>query len=71
MRKKRHWIRAIIGGLLLGIGLGIGSIVYAFNAFGPLTPWVMLVIGLVVGILLAFVPRPWGRKPRPVASRPS
>lgn len=70
MRKRRHWIRGILGGLVLGIGLGIGSIVYSFNAFGPPTPWVMVGIGLVLGILLIFVPRPWGRKPRPVGNRP-
>lgn len=63
MRKRRHWIRGIVGGLLLGLGLGIGSIVYAFNALGPATPWILVLVGLVVGILLVFVPAPWGRRP--------
>lgn len=70
MRKRRHWVRGILGGILLGIGLGIGSIVYAFNAFGPPTPWVMVLIGIVIGILLVFVPRPWGRRRRAVVARP-
>jgi drug/metabolite transporter (DMT)-like permease len=67
MRKRRHWIRGIFGGLLFGLGLGLASIVYAFNFAGPLTPWVMVLIGLAIGILLVFVPRPWGRKPPPKA----
>ena len=68
MRKRRHWLRGILGGLLLGIGLGIGSIVYALSVFGPPTPWIMILVGLVIGILLIFVPRPWGRKPPPRTS---
>ena len=62
MHKRRHWLRGIIGGLLLGLGLALASIVYAFNAFGPLTPWVMVLIGLVIGILFVFLPAPWRRK---------
>jgi drug/metabolite transporter (DMT)-like permease len=69
MRRRRHWIRGMFGGLLLGIGLGIASIVYAFNAFGPLTPWIMVASGLVIGILLVFVPRPWGRRRPPEKAR--
>jgi drug/metabolite transporter (DMT)-like permease len=65
MRKRRHWLRGIVGGLLLGMGLGIGSIVYAFNAFGPLTPWIMVLIGLVIGIVFVFLPAPWGRRRPP------
>jgi len=65
MRKRRHWFRGIIGGLLLGLGLGVASIVYAFNALGPLTPWILVLVGLVIGILLVLVPRPWGRKRPP------
>lgn len=68
MRKQRHWIRGIFGGLLLGLGLAIGSIVYAFNAFGPMTPWVMVIVGLVLGLLVVFLPRPGGGK-RPAATR--
>ena len=67
MRKRRHWLRGIIGGLLLGLGLALASIVYAFNALGPLTPWAMVLIGLVIGILFVFLPAPWRRK-RPPAT---
>jgi hypothetical protein len=56
MRKSRHWLRGIVGGLLLGLGLGIGSIVYSFNAFGPTTPLVLIPVGLVIGLLFVFIP---------------
>lgn len=65
MRKRRHWIRGIFGGLLLGLGLAVGSIVYGFVAFGPPTPWIMLIIGVLIGVALIFVPRPWGRRRPP------
>ena len=65
MRKNRHWLRGIIGGVLLGLGLGLASIIYGITLFGPPTPWVMALIGLVLGILLVFVPAPWGRRRPP------
>lgn len=71
MRKRRHWARGIIGGLLFGLGLGLGSIIYSFTALGPPTPWILVVLGVVIGILLVFVPRPWGRRrPPEAAARP-
>jgi hypothetical protein len=51
--------------LIFGIGLGIGGIVYGFNALGTWTPWILVVAGVVLGILLALVPRPWGRSVPP------
>jgi len=68
MRTRRHWLRGIVGGILFGLGLAILSIVLAFNALGPLTPWVLLVLGIILGIALVFVPAPWGQR-RPT-SRP-
>ena len=71
MRKHRHWFRGVFGGLLLGLGLGLASMIYAFNAFGPLTPWIMVIIGVFIGIALVFVPRPWGRKKAPTPTTPA
>jgi hypothetical protein len=68
VRKRRHWLRGIVGGLLFGLGIGIMSIVLAFNAFGPLTPWLLLLAGIVLGIVLVFVPSPW-RRPQPPPER--
>jgi hypothetical protein len=64
--KHRHPFRAIIGGLLLGLGLAIATIVYAIAPLGAMTPWVALVVGLVIGILLMFIPSiRKGRRKRP------
>ena len=66
--KHRHWIRGILGGLIFGLGLGVGSIVYGITTFGAMTPWVAVVLGLVLGIVLIFVPAiRKGRKPKPPA----
>lgn len=69
-RKNRHVIRGLFFGLLLGIGLGLMAIIYGIYFAGPLTPWILVVAGVVLGLLMAFVPRPWGQKPPPMAPRP-
>jgi hypothetical protein len=48
---------AIIGGLVFGIGLGLGSIIYAMMFVGSWTPLAAIVVGLVMGLVVAFVPR--------------
>jgi peptidoglycan/LPS O-acetylase OafA/YrhL len=68
-RRVRHPWRGIVSGLIFGLGLGIMSIVYGINTLGDLTPWAALLIGLILGILLMFVPRPWGRSSAPPAAR--
>ncbi len=65
-RKRRHPWRGIFFGLLLGLGLGLMAIVYGFYVLGPLTPWILVGAGVVIGLLMAFMPRPWGRRPAPV-----
>jgi len=63
--KKRHLIRGIFFGLLFGLGLGMMAIIYGWYWIGQYTPWILVIVGVVLGILLAFVPRPWGKKPPP------
>jgi drug/metabolite transporter (DMT)-like permease len=63
--KKRHYIRGLFFGLLFGLGLGLMAIVYGWYFLGNYTPWILVVLGLVIGVLLAFVPRPWGRSSAP------
>jgi uncharacterized membrane protein YedE/YeeE len=63
--KRRHPWRGIFFGLLFGLGLGLMAILYGWYWVGQYTPWLLVVLGVVLGILLAFVPRPWGRKPPP------
>lgn len=64
MRKRRHWLRGIVGGILFGVGLAILSIVLGFNALGAATPWALLVLGMILGIVLVFVPSPGAMRRR-------
>jgi uncharacterized membrane protein YedE/YeeE len=63
--KTRHPWRGIFFGLLFGLGLGLMAIMYGWYWVGQYTPWLLVALGVVLGVLLAFVPRPWGRKPPP------
>jgi hypothetical protein len=64
-RKKRHPIMGLFFGLLLGLGLGLMAIIYGIYFAGPMTPWILVVLGVVIGLAMAFVPRPWGRSQPP------
>jgi hypothetical protein len=64
-RKKRHPIMGLFFGLLLGLGLGLMAIIYGIYFAGPMTPWLLVVLGIVIGVGMSFVPRFWGRKAPP------
>ena len=49
----------------LGLGLGLMAIIYGLYFIGPLTPWILVILGVVIGLVMAFVPRPWGRSRPP------
>lgn len=66
-RKKRHLFMGIFFGLLLGFGLGLMALIYGWYFIGQFTPWLLVALGVVIGIVMSFVPRPWGRKPAPTA----
>ena len=68
-RKKRHPIMGLFFGLLLGLGLGLMAIIYGIYFAGPMTPWILVVLGVVIGLLMSFVPKLWGRKPPPMTAR--
>ena len=68
MRRRRHWLRGIVGGLLVGVGLALAAIIFAFNPLGVMTPWVMFALGLLLGIALVFVPAPGTLRRRPPRS---
>jgi hypothetical protein len=54
--RKRHPFRGLFSGLLLGLGAGIMTIVYGINTLGALTPWIVVVAGIVLGLAVAFIP---------------
>ena len=68
-RKKRHPIMGLFFGLLLGLGLGLMAIIYGIYFAGPLTPWLLVILGVVIGVGMSYVPRLWGRKPPPATAR--
>ena len=61
-RKRRHPWRGLFAGLILGLGLAIMAILYGWYWLGPLTPWLLLIAAVVLGVLISFAPRPWGRR---------
>lgn len=52
---KRHPIRGLFGGLCLGLGLAIMLVIYGKVAFGTWTPYLVIIAGVVIGVLWAFV----------------
>jgi uncharacterized membrane protein SpoIIM required for sporulation len=45
-------IRGFFAGLMLGLGVAILLIVFAVIALGTLTPYIIVVVGVVLGTLL-------------------
>jgi hypothetical protein len=68
-RKKRHPIMGLFFGLLLGVGLALMAMIYGWYFVGSMTPWLLLVLGIVIGLVMSFVPRPWGRSAKPMSMR--
>ena len=52
---KRHLVRAVVGGLLTGLGLALLLVVYKVVAFGTMAPFVVVAVCLVLRVALAFV----------------
>ena len=66
--KRRHPWRGLFFGLLLGVGMGLMAIIYGWYWVGQYTPWLLVALGIVFGLLVSFVPRPGGDKSPPNAS---
>jgi hypothetical protein len=64
-RKKRHPFMGLFFGLLLGLGLGLMAMIYGIYFAGPMTPWILVALGVIIGLVMSFVPKPWGRRQRP------
>jgi len=52
---RRAWGWAVVGGLLLGLGAALMLIIYGVMLVGSWTPLTALGIGLVLGIVVAFL----------------
>src|SRR3954467_7367153 len=66
-----HPFRGVIGGLLLGLGLGLATIIYGIAPIGSLTPYAAFLVGLAIGILLIFLPSLRKGRPNPPRALPS
>lgn len=51
-RLKRHPLRGVLGGLLLGLGLALLIITWGKAPFGTATPYVCLACGVAAGVVL-------------------
>jgi len=66
--KKRHPWRGLFFGFIFGVGLFMMAILMGWYWIGQYTPWILLVLGVVLGFLISYLPRPWGRKQPPDAA---
>ena len=48
-----HWIRGALWGLLLGLGLGIYALIFRIIDFEQLSFWLVVLLGVVLGVLWA------------------
>ena len=64
---KRHPIRGFIWGILFGLGLALIAIGQGYAALGTLPPFILVIVGIVVGTvwgLVAPAKQPKGEPPR-------
>jgi hypothetical protein len=60
--KERHPFRGFFGGLLLGLGVALLLVFVGFVPMGELTPWVMIGLGIAVGLAVALAGPTRGRR---------
>ncbi len=58
---KRHPIRGLVFGLLLGLGAALLLIAYSVVPLGVATPWIVIALGAIVGLLVGLFGPPRGR----------
>ena len=61
-RVKRHPVRGLIWGFVLGIGIGIYLVIFAVIAFGTKTPYLVIVLTTIAGGLWGWFAPP--KKPK-------
>ena len=62
-RTVRHPIRGAFAGLAFGIGVAFLLISFAVIALGTLTPFVVVIVGVVLGLVLSLAVPPLGKAP--------
>jgi len=53
--RKRHPIRGFFGGLFVGAGIALLLFLYGKIAFGTLTPYLIILAGVALGVAWAYV----------------
>jgi hypothetical protein len=52
---RRHPFRGLFAGLLLGLGAAVLCVTLGIVPIGTLTPWVVIVAGVLIGLLAGLV----------------
>ncbi len=63
---KRRPVRAILGGVFLGLGVALLLVNFKVIALGTNAPYIVFVVGVIVGVAIAFFAPP---RPRLLARR--
>ena len=58
--RKRHIVRGLLSGLLLGLGVALLLFSYAKVAIGTLSFLIVIVIGIVLGLVIGLIGTPAG-----------
>ena len=58
--RKRHIVRGLLGGLLLGLGVAVLLFTYAKVAVGTLAFPLVVLVGVVVGLVIGVIGTPDG-----------
>lgn len=59
--RNYHPLRGFFGGLFLGLGIALLLVLYGKIAFGTLTPYVIILAGVVLGVVWAYIAPVRGR----------
>ncbi|MDQ2966044.1 MAG: hypothetical protein M3R57_09380 [Chloroflexota bacterium] len=67
---RGHTLSAVLGGLLVGLGSALLLVIYSVLPFAEYTPWAVLGLGLLLGIIVAVLGRRGGGSAEPMSPEP-